>query len=54
MTRVEAVIFVLQQMEELDQQIAPPRLLAKQRSNLRQRWLIDLPALRLVAATPPA
>jgi hypothetical protein len=54
MARVKAVIFVLQQMEEFDQEIAAPRLLAEQRLNLFQRRRIDLPTLRLIAATPSA
>jgi hypothetical protein len=51
---MKAVIFVLQQMEEFDQQIAPPRLLAEQRLNFGDGLLIDLPAFRPVATAPPA
>jgi hypothetical protein len=54
MARMEAVIFVLQQMEEFDEQIVSPRLLAEERLNLFQGWRIDLTALRLIAPAPPA
>jgi hypothetical protein len=48
------VVFVLEEMKKLDQQIATPRLLAEQGADLIERLLIDLPPLRLLPATPPA
>jgi hypothetical protein len=52
--RVQAVILVLKEMEELDQQIALPRPLAEESLNLRQGLWLDLPAARLVTPAPPS
>ena len=54
MARVQAAVMVLQQVQVLDQQVAPPLAVAEQRLHLGQRRGIDLPALRLVAPAPPA
>jgi len=54
MAREEAAIAVLQQVQVLDQQVATPLAVAEQRLHLGQGGGIDLPALRRVAAAPPA
>ena len=49
--RVEAVIFVLQQVQEFDQQIAAPRLAAEQRLHVGQGRDFNLtPARRIATA----
>jgi hypothetical protein len=45
---------VLQQMEMLDQQIAPPIAIAEQRLNLAERCRVDLPAFRVIGPAPPS
>ena len=44
---------VLQQMQMLDQQVAPALALAEQRLHLVERRRVDLPALRMVEPAPP-
>ena len=51
---IEAAEMVLQQVEMLDQQVAPPLALAEQRAHLIERLRIDLPALRRTRRTAPA
>ena len=46
MRRRQMAVAVLQQMQVLDQQIAPARPVAEQRPHLFERARIDLPALR--------
>ena len=54
MPRMEAVIFVLQQMQMLDEEIALPRPLAQQRLHFGERLGLDLPPLRQIPpAAPP-
>ncbi len=48
--RVEAAELVLDEMQELDQQIAPARLVAQQRLDLGERIGLDLAAAREIAA----
>ena len=45
----EMAVFVLDQMQMLDQQIAPARPVAEQRADLVERLRIDLTALRRAA-----
>ena len=54
MPRVQAAVMVLQQMQMLDQQVAPALAIAEQRLHLIERRRIDLPAFRDVAAVPPS
>ncbi len=54
MARVEAAEMVLQQVQVLDQQIAPSLAGAKQGLHLGQSRRIDLPALRVVEPAPPS
>lgn len=54
MARVKTVIFVLEKMEKLNQQIVPPRAFAKQGLNLSQGLRLDLAAARQVAPAPPS
>ena len=53
MARMEAAVMVLQQVQMLDQQVAPPLALPEQRLHLGQRRRIDLPPLRMVEPAPP-
>ena len=53
MARVQAAEMVLQQMQVLDQQVAPALALAEQRLDLGERGGIDLPALRVIRPAPP-
>ena len=53
MPRVQAAVFVLQQMQMLDQQVAAPLAIAEQVLYLGERGRIDLPALRRRRAAPP-
>ena len=46
MARVQAAEMVLQQMQMLDQQVAPALAVAEQRLHLVERRRIDLPAFR--------
>ena len=43
---------VLDPVQELDQEVAPPRGIAEQRPHLRQRPRVDLAALRTAASLP--
>ncbi len=52
--RMQAAEMVLQQMQVLDQQVAPPLAVAEQRLHFVQRRRIDLPALRVIRPAPPA
>ena len=52
MARVQAAEMVLQQMQVLDQQVAPALAVAEQRLNLGERCRIDLPALRMIGPAP--
>ena len=52
MARVQAAEMVLQQMQVLDQQIAPPLAVAEQCLHLGERRRIDLPSLRLIGPAP--
>ena len=54
MPRMKAAEMVLQQMQMLDQQVAPPLAFAEQRLDLGQRGGIDLPALRMIRPAPPS
>ena len=45
----EMAVFVLDQMQMLDQQIAPARLVAEQRADFVERLRIDLAAFRRAA-----
>ena len=54
MARMEAAEPVLQQMQELDQEVALPRPFAEQRLNFSERLRLDLPSARLVAAAAAA
>ncbi len=53
MARVQAAEMVLQQVQVLDQQVAPALAVAEQRLHLGQRRRIDLPALRVIETAPP-
>ena len=53
MRRGEMAVFVLDQMQMLDQQIAAARPFREQRLNLGQGGGVNLPALRRDARTPP-
>ncbi len=46
MRGAQMAVFVLDQVQMLDQQIAPPRPIPEQRPNLCQRRIVKLPALR--------
>jgi hypothetical protein len=52
MARMEAAEMVLQQMEVLDQQVAPAVALAEQGLDFVQGCRVDLPALRVVEPAP--
>ena len=52
MTRMEAAEMVLQEMQVLDQQVAPPLALTEQLLHLGERGGIDLPPLRLIRPAP--
>src|SRR5712691_5558428 len=52
MPRIEAPEMVLQQMQVLDQQIAPPFAVAQQRLHLGEGRRIDLPPLRVIRPAP--
>ncbi len=52
MARIEAAVMVLQQVQMLDQQVAPPRALPEQGLHLGQGRRIDLPPLRMVEPAP--
>ncbi len=54
MRRRDVAIAVLNEMQVLDQQVAPTRPLAEQRTDLVQCHRIDLPAFGMEAAAPPA
>ena len=54
MARIEAAEMVLQQVQVLDQQIAPPLAVAEQCLDLVQGRRIDLPALRMIEARAAA
>jgi hypothetical protein len=45
-------VAVLDQVQMLDQQVAPPLALAKERAHLFKRLGLDLPALRRLRRTP--
>ena len=53
MPRMQAAEMVLQQVQMLDQQVAPPLAFAEQRLHLGERGGIDLPALRVIRPAPP-
>jgi hypothetical protein len=53
MPRMKAAKMVLQQVEMLDQQVAPPLALAEELLDLGERGGIDLPALRMIRPAPP-
>ena len=52
--RVQAAVPVLDQVQVLDQQVAPARPVAEQRADLVEGLRIDLPPLRRLARLPPA
>ena len=54
MARMQAAEMVLQQVQMLDQQVAPALALAEQRLHLGERGGIDLPALRMIRPAPPS
>ena len=54
MARMEAAVMILQQMQMLDQQVAPPLALPEQRLDLVQSCGVDLPAFRMIEPAPPA
>src|SRR5215469_12369937 len=54
MPRMQATKMVLQQMHMLDQQVAAPLSVAKQRMHLGQGARVDLPALWVIRPAPPA
>jgi hypothetical protein len=54
MARMEATVFILQEMEMLDQEIALAWLLAQKRLHLGKRSRLDLPPLRHIAAATSA
>jgi hypothetical protein len=45
----EMAVFVLDEMQMLDQEVAPARPIAKQRAHFRKRLRLDLPAFRRAA-----
>ncbi len=51
---VQAAEAVLQQVQVLDQQVAPPLPVAEQGAHLGERRRIDLAALRVVGTAPPS
>ncbi len=51
--RVEAAEMVLQQVQMLDQEVAPALALAEQRAHFVECRRVDLPALRMVEPAPP-
>jgi hypothetical protein len=53
MARIEAAEMVLQQMQVLDQKVAPPLAVAEQRLKFGERQGIDLPPLRVIRPAPP-
>ena len=54
MARLQAVIFVLDEVQMLDQEVAPARPVAEQGAHLGERRLVDLAALGMTAAAAPA
>ncbi len=52
MARVKATEMVLQQVQMLDQQVAPALTVTQQRLNLDERCRIDLPALWMIGPAP--
>ena len=54
MAGVQAAVVVLQQMQVLDQEVAPARAVAEERAHLVERLRIDLPPLRRFARLAPA
>ena len=50
----QMAVMVLDEMQMLDQQIAPPRPVGQQRQHLFERLRIDLPALRRARRPAPA
>ncbi len=54
MAGVEAMEFVLEQMQVLDEQVRLARAVAEQRLHLGQRLGLDLPASRHVPAAAPS
>ena len=54
MARMQAAEMVLQQMQVLDQEIAPPLTIAEQRLHLGESRWIDLPALGVIGTSPPS
>ncbi len=54
MARMQAAEMVLQQVQVLDQQIAPAVAIPQQRLHVGECRRIDLPALRVIGAAPPS
>jgi hypothetical protein len=54
MPRMQAPEMVLQQVQVLDQQVAPALAFAEHSLHLAERSGIDLPPLRVVRPAPPA
>ena len=52
MARMQAAEMILQQMQMLDQQVAPALAVTEQRLNLVQSCRIDLPAFGMVETAP--
>ena len=50
----QMTVMVLDEMQMLDQQIAPPRPIGEQRLHFFERLRIDLPALRCTRRPAPA
>ena len=53
MMRIKATEMVLQQVQVLDQEVAPPLTVTKQLLNLGKRPGADLSPLRLIRPAPP-
>ena len=53
MARIEATEMVLQQMQVLDQEVAPPFTGIEQRLHLTECGRVDLPAFRVIRPAPP-
>ncbi len=54
MTRMQAAEMVLQQVQVLDQEVAPPLELSEQHLHLGESGGVDLPSLRLIRPAPAA
>ena len=50
----QMTVMILDEMQMLDQEIAPPRPVGQQRQHLLERLRVDLPALRRARRPAPA